>query len=155
MKKKLLSAMTTLLLAFFLASCNSGQELEQFTSDIDSFCSSVASINDALNQIDADDENASQLALDYLDQLDKTFQDFAALDFPADYDVLEDAADEAGRYMTEAVEKYHQAFEGESYDEAAAAQARENSSKAFKQIQALLNALRSTAQNGDASSNNS
>ncbi len=48
--------------------------------------------------------------LGYLDQLDTSFQNFARLDFPTEFDYLESLADEASAYMTQRVESYHDAY---------------------------------------------
>ena len=55
--------------------------------------------------------------LGYLDQLDSAFQDFAALDFPTEFDYLESLADEASEYMTTAVESYHDAYDNGGYNQ--------------------------------------
>ena len=43
-------------------------------------------------------------------KLDTSFQNFAELDFPTEFDYLESLADEASAYMTQAVESYHEAY---------------------------------------------
>ncbi|MDE6700748.1 MAG: hypothetical protein K2K10_07025, partial [Acetatifactor sp.] len=81
-------------------------------------------------------------ALAYVAKLDNPVQDFAELDFPEEYESLESLADEAGNYMKEAVNSYHEAYEGETYDENTAAYARENSARALKRVQIILSILR-------------
>ena len=44
-------------------------------------------------------------------------QDFAALDFPTEFDYLESLADEASEYMTTAVESYHDAYDNGGYNQ--------------------------------------
>ncbi len=142
MKKKTIRLLAGLLAAVTLTACGTDPEITQFKKKVDTFCTSVAELNKSINEIDAQADDASELALAYLDQLDKQFQDFAELDFPEDYDYLESLADEAGNYMKEAVNSYHEAYEGETYDEDTAAYARENSARALKRVQIILSILR-------------
>lgn len=142
--------MAGITLVLSLSACGTDPAVTQFKNDLNTFCESVAELNDSINHIDADAENAPALAMDYLDKLDKSFQDFAEMDFPEDYDYLEPLADEAGAYMTEAVKNYHLAYEGETYDSSTAAYARENSARAFKRVQVILNVLQGNVSSGDA-----
>ena len=73
-----------------------------------------------------DIRNATDELLGYLDQLDSAFQDFAALDFPTEFDYLESLADEASEYMTTAVESYHDAYDNGGYNQLTADYAKEN-----------------------------
>lgn len=152
MKRKVFSIFTGFLVIASLAACGSNPEITQFKTEMDEFCSSVAEINESINNIDAEADNAAALALDYLDKLDKQFQDLAEMDFPKEYDYLEEIADEAGEYMKEAVESYHAAYADDGYDEETAAYARENSARAFKRVQVILDILhgKEPAQDTDA-----
>ena len=141
MKRKLYMTLTGIFTAMVLTSCGADPELTQFKTDMDQFCENVAELNESINQIDAGADNASSLALDYLDQLDEEFQRFAQMDFPEQYDYLEPLADEAGEYMTEAVKNYHLAYADGEYNESTAAYARENSARAFKRVQVILDIL--------------
>ena len=141
LKKKKYSVIVCLLMAAMLTSCGADPAITQFKKDMDDFCETVAELNESINKIDAGADNAPALALRYLDQLDEAFQDFADMDFPKDYDYLESVADEAGEYMSEAVRSYHVAYADDGYDEATAAYARENSARAFKRVQVILDIL--------------
>lgn len=150
MKKNIFGAVTGLLLVLTLTACGKDPALSEFKTQIDTFCNTVADINDSINSIDPQTEGASALALGYLDQLDTAFHEFAEIDFPADYDYLEPIADEAGQYMTQAVQGYHQAYADDGYDETIAASARESSAKAFKRVQVILDVLQGNVSAGDA-----
>lgn len=141
MKRTMFSAFAGLIMAVSLTACGTDPEITQFKRNMDEFCASVSEINDSINNIDAEADNAVELALDYLDKLDKQFQDFAQMDFPEEYDYLESLADEAGEYMKEAVESYHAAYAEEGYDQDTANYARENSARAFKRVQVILDIL--------------
>lgn len=142
MRKKLLPLLAGIWVVVTLTSCGSDPALTQFKKDMDSFCTSVTELHEAINNIDAEAENAAALALDYLDDLDRQFQEFAELDFPEEYDYLEELADEAGEYMKESVQSYHDAYADGGYDESIAAYARENSARALKRLQVILDVLR-------------
>ena len=105
---------------------------------MDDFCTRISEIDTSINNIDAQSQDAAAELLGYLDDLDTTFQTFAALDFPEEFDYLESLADESSQYMTEAVKSYHDAFRDHSYDEAIAAYARENYSRAYKRVQIII-----------------
>lgn len=116
--------------------------LTKFKNDVNSFCNSLSVIDTSMNSIDASSDNAPAQLLGYLDEVDRRFQEFAALDFPEDYDYLEPLADEASEYMTEAVEYYHLSYSNGSYNEYTAEYAQENYSRAIKRIKIILAFLR-------------
>lgn len=141
MKRKLSPVLAGILIAASLTACGTDPEITQFKQEMDDFCASVAQLDESINDIDAEADNAVELALDYLDQLDQCFQDLADMDFPKEFDYMEPLADEAGQYMKEAVESYHAAYADDGYDEETAAYARENSARAFKRVQVMLDIL--------------
>lgn len=131
-----------LITAVLLTGCGDNPELTQFKNDLENFCETVAQLDESINRIDPQADNATDLALGYLDKLDTAFQEFAEMDFPEEYDYLESLATEAGTYMTEAVTSYHTLYESEEYDETTASYARENSARACKRVQVILEVLR-------------
>ncbi len=141
MNNKLFPVVAGILTAFSLTACGTDPELTQFKENMDEFCAKVSEINESINEIDAQADDASALALEYLDQLDQEFQVFAEMDFPEEYDYLESLADEASEYMTTAVESYHTAYADDGYDESTADYARENSARAFKRVRVILDIL--------------
>ena len=108
---------------------------------MDDFCNKISEIDTAINNIDAEADNASDELLAYLDDLDIVFQSFARLDFPEEFDYLENLADESSEYMTEAVKSYHDAFGVNSYNESTAEYARQNYSRAYKRVQIIISFL--------------
>ncbi len=136
--------------------CGSDPEITQFKNDLNVFCENVAQLDASINNIDAEADNASVLALGYLDKLDTEFQNFAEMDFPEQYDYLEPLADEAASYMSEAVKSYHTLYESETFDENTSAYAKENSQRAFKRVQVILDVLQGeyTAESKNTSDTN-
>ena len=141
MKKYIAIFLINLSCIFLLGACGKKDDtLELFRQEVDDFCLQISEIDSSINSIDAQAENAKSELLYNLDELSDTFNDFADLDFPEEFDYLESLADEAGTYMTEAVESYHEAY-GEEYDPSIAALAKENYARAYKRIQIIITFL--------------
>lgn len=141
MKSKLLIVFTAFLAAMVLTACGEDPALTQFRRSMDDFCTKISEIDTAINSIDAQSENAPSELLSCLDDLDIVFQSFARLDFPDEFDYLEDLAQESSKYMTEAVKSYHEAYSNGSYNEYTAEYARQNYSRAYKRIQIIISFL--------------
>ena len=130
-----------LLISVLLTGCGQDPKMVAFKNEIDNFCTQISEIDTSINNIDAQSEGAAKELLGYLDELDMDFQHFAEIDFPEEFDYLESIADEASSYMTEAVKNYHEAYGGDSYNEAAAQYAKENYSRAYKRVQIIITFL--------------
>lgn len=141
MGKKLHIIISAFFAAVILTACGGDSELSRFRKSMDDFCTRISEIDNSINRIDAQSEDAAAELLDCLDDLDSTFQNFARLDFPEEFDYLEDLADESSQYMTEAVKGYRDAYGGENYDELTAEYAKQNYSKAYKRIQIIISFL--------------
>ena len=141
MKIKFYMVFAAFFTAILLTACGEDQELARFRTHIDAFCTKISEIDTSINNIDAQSENAVSELLAYLDDLDKTFKDFAELDFPEQFQYLESLADESSEYMTEAVKNYHEAYSNNSYNEYTADYARQYYSRAYKRIQIIISFL--------------
>lgn len=143
MKRKLLLAAACLLL---LSGCGENPIDAKFDSEINEFCENVSAIGTRIDAIQVDaEENSIRYAtsdlLSNLDELEVEFMKFSNIDFPEEFDYLEDMADEAGQYMAEAVASYHKAYE-DGYHQEMEEYARENYSRACKRMQVILALLR-------------
>lgn len=141
MKNKIRSLIAGFLVPVFLTACGEDPELTQFRNSIESFCTEISQIDTAINGIDASSDDAVTELLSCLDDLEKAFREFTELDFPEEFDYLEEIADQAGDYMSTAVSSYHDAYGENSYDESIAAYASENYSRAYKRIQIIITFL--------------
>lgn len=141
MKNKVRIILAAFLISILFSACGEDTALSQFRRSMDDFCTRISEIDTSINSIDAEAENASEELLTYLDDLDIVFQAFARLDFPEEFDYLENLADESSEYMTEAVKSYHDAFGFNSYNESMAEYARENYSRAYKRVQIIISFL--------------
>lgn len=143
MKVKILLLSICLLL---LTGCGENPIAAKFDSQINEFCENISVIDAKINAIHVEaEENSIRYAtsdlLSYLDELEVEFMKFSNIDFPTEFDYLEDMAKEAGTYMKEAVSSYHKAYE-DGYDESMEEYARENYSRACKRVQITLALLR-------------
>lgn len=141
MKIKVRITIAAFFTGILLSACGENTALTQFRKSMDGFCTKISEIDTSINNIDAEAENASEELLAYLDDLDIVFQSFARLDFPEEFDYLENLADESSEYMTEAVKSYHDAFGVNSYNESTAEYARQNYSRAYKRVQIIISFL--------------
>lgn len=141
MKRRVRMLLAAALILVILTACGEDPVLINFRRSIDEFCTKVSQIDNSINNIDAQSDNATSELLSYLDELDIIFQHFAELDFPEEFDYLEDLADESSQYMTEAVSSYHIAYGNDSYDQYAAEYARQNYSRAYKRVQIIITFL--------------
>lgn len=141
MKNKICLFLVMALIVMSLSACGEDPELAQFRVDIENFCTRVSEIDTSINSIDPMSDSAVSELLYNLDELDGVFKSFANLDFPEEYDYLEDLAQESSAYMTEAVTSYHDAYSDNSYNEAMADYAKENYSRAYKRIQIIITFL--------------
>lgn len=131
-----------------LTGCSNKENLEmtRFRSQINSFCDNIKEIDSSINEISnitADEDGlkeATKTLMNHMDRLNEEFTKFADMDFPAEYDYLEQMADEAGSYMTEAVNAYHKAYDG-NYTESMEDYAQQNYSRAYKRIQFIIDIL--------------
>lgn len=148
MKYKFLSIIVTVILCVTFSACGKDPELTKFGKSVDKFCTTIQEIDSNINNIDPESEDAVDELLAQLDILDKEFKSFADLDFPEEFDYLEDIADESSEYMTTAVENYHIAYSNGSYNEYTAEYARENYSRAYKRIQIIVTFLHGETPDG-------
>ena len=141
-----------ILALMFVAGCGNSQasdpeaeELQQFRAKVDTFCTTISDIDSRINSIDTTSETYNTDIMDQLNALNIAFAEFAALDFPEEYDYLEHLADEASAYMVEAVTGFSQVYTDNSltsqamqdkYNEASTAYA-----NAFKRIKVIMTFL--------------
>ncbi len=131
-----------------LTGCNNKESLEmtRFRSQINSFCDNIKEIDASINEItniSADEDGlkeATKTLMSHMDRLNTEFTNFANMDFPTEYDYLEQMADEAGSYMTEAVNAYHKTFE-DNYTASMEGYAQQNYSRAYKRVHLIIDIL--------------
>lgn len=128
-------------LSLLLSGCGKNEELEAYKSNMNQFFENVRFFDSSINAIDPEADNAVSELLSLLDSMDKSFVQMASLEVPDGFPGVEQLADEASEYMTEAVSCYHQAFEGESFDSALAGVAKQNYDCANLRLQYIVSIL--------------
>lgn len=134
-----------------LTACGTDAITAKFTNDMNTFCENISSLDTYINSINASSdgearEQSHQELLSYLDQLEDEFKRLDNIDFPEEFDYLEELAEQSSNYMTEAVTYYHKLYESDftdnldSYNEIEA-YARENYTRAYKRVQVILSLL--------------
>ena len=106
-----------------------------------------------MNSIDPASDTAVNQLLSQLDQIDMLFQQLAAIEVPDDFEDqfgnIEELADEAADYMTEADSLYHEAYAEERLDESLLMAADENYSRAMKRVNYIAQLLQGQIPEGD------
>lgn len=138
-----------LLCGLILTACGRNEALAAYQDDMTTFFEQVAAYNDGMNSIDASAEDATAQLLGYLDQLRDEVTWMAELEVPEQFSAVESLADEADENMKQAVALYHQAYEGDTYDEAVAGAAREYYDRANIRIQYIITILHGEIPEGE------
>lgn len=148
MKKTLLKKMhkvnvKLLLLAIFpllLTGCGKNEELENYKANMNQFFENIRIIDSSINAIDPNSETSTTELLSLLDSMDTSFAQMAALEVPDGFPGVDELADDASAYMSEAVSYYHQAYDGE-YDAAFAEVAYQNYEQANIRFQYIVSII--------------
>ena len=132
-----------------LAGCGKDPALEQYQTDMTTFFEQISMYNDGMNSIDASAEDATDRILDYLDKVEEEIAWMAQLEVPSQFSAVETLADEADENMKQAVALYHQAYEGDTFDEAVAQAAKEYYDRANIRIQYIITILHGEIPEGE------
>ncbi len=109
-------SLSLILSVLILTACSSSEkpdtseELTQFRATVDAFCTNIADTDSKINSVDTTAEGYTTEILNDLNALNTSFADFAAVDFPEQYDYLEHLADEASEYMSRALAGYTRVY---------------------------------------------
>ena len=130
----------TVLTAFFLTGCGKDAELENYKANMNQFFENIRVIDSSINALDPNSETAVSDLLSLLDSMNTSFEQMASLDVPDGFPGVDELADEASEYMSEAVSYYHQSYEN-GYNanlEDAARQYYESANVRFQYIVSIL-----------------
>ncbi len=107
--------------ALCLCACSESEDsLSLYRESMESFYTTVSDIDDRINAIDPESEDASDTLLTELDRLEQAFDDMAQVEIPEEFSMIGELPDEAASYMERAVAAYHSAYDGEFDAEAEA-----------------------------------
>lgn len=129
-----------ILLALTVTGCGKNADLENYKANMNQFFENIKIFDSSINAIDPDSETAVSDLLSLLDSMNTSFEQMASLEVPDGFPGVEELADEASEYMSEAVSYYHQAYEGE-YDAALEDVARQNYERANVRFQYIVSIL--------------
>ncbi len=135
--------------ALSLTACGEDEALSAYQEDMNTFFANVAGYNDTMNAIDPSAEDAREQLLSCLDGLQEEIAWMAELETPSQFSAADSLADEADENMRQAVALYHQAYEAETFDEAAAEAAREYYDRANLRIQYIIMILHGEIPEGE------
>lgn len=130
-----------LLLVLFTTGCGKNQEIEVYKANMTQFFENIQTIDASINNLNPDSETVSSDLLSLLDSLDKSFQQMASLEVPDGFPGVAELAQDASKYMSEAVSYYHTAYEGAEYDKTSADIAYQNYQIANKRLQYIVQIL--------------
>lgn len=149
MNNKIRAVLGAAFCIIMLAGCGKDQALEQYQTDMTTFFEQISMYNDGMNSIDASAEDATDRILDYLDKVEEEIAWMAQLEVPSQFSAVESLADEADENMKQAVALYHQAYEGDTFDEAVAQAAKEYYDRANIRIQYIITILHGEIPEGE------
>ena len=137
--KSLLRGAVTLLLAgcmFTMTACGNGKskEVEAYENSLLSFKESIDDIGAKIDAIDANNSDASNELLYYVDYINKNFQALLSLQVPSGYESITRLNEKAADYMASASTYFHTAYEAEIFDEEAYNTANTYYLKAFEMV---------------------
>lgn len=129
-----------IILVLTVTGCGKNAELENYKANMNQFFENIAIFDSSINAIDPNSETAVSDLLNLLDSMNTSFEQMASLEVPDGFPGVEELADEASEYMSEAVSYYHQAYDGE-YDSVLEDVARQNYERANVRFQYIVSIL--------------
>lgn len=129
------------ILLLSLTGCGKDAQMETYKANMNQFFENVKVFDSSINSIDPDSETATTELLALLDSMKTSFEQMASLEVPDGFPGVEELADEASEYMTEAVSYYHQAYDTDPYDVALEEVARQNYERANVRFQYIVSIL--------------
>lgn len=138
-----------LLLMLLLTACGKDETLDAYLEDMNTFFSRAAEYNEKMNAIDRNSDTAMVELLGYLDALEEDIAWMAELEVPEQFSAAESLADEAAENMKQAVELFHKASDGETFEDATAQAAIEYYNRTNIRIQYIITILHGEIPEGE------
>lgn len=150
LKKKINCLLIGLFVSLLTVGCGSTDaELDAYKTEMETFFTQVADLNDGINEIDASSETANEDMLAYLDQLNTAFSDMASYTVPDEFAAVTNLATEASENMNKAVNLYHDVLGSETFNENTAEAAHEYYERANIRIQYIIQILHGEIPEGE------
>lgn len=122
--------------------------LDEYKASMEDFYSKLSYYDSSINAIDPDSETAGQELLGYLDEMNSTYSEMAAISVPEEFSGIADIAVEAADYMQKANEFYHQAYDSD-FDSDSEALARQYYERANNRAFVMLQVLHGEVPSGE------
>lgn len=136
--KKISGMILAGMLSLLLAGCGEDEALTVFHDQMDGFYGSLSASVNILENIDPSSDTAVDEMLSELDNMSALFTDLDRIEVPPKYqeqfENIEEFAEEASGYMTEAASLYREAYAEGGYDDVIGEAARENYRRAMKRV---------------------
>ena len=139
LKTTIMAGLSALTILF--TGCGASEELEVYKANMTQFFENIKIYDTSINSLNPESETAVTDLLALLDSMEVSFEQMASLEVPEGFPGVEELADEASEYMTEAVSYYHQAFEAEPFDIVLADVAKQNYDRANVRLQYIVSIL--------------
>lgn len=147
--KRFKIAAAVIICGFLLTACGKDEALTTYQEDMNRFFETAASYHENMNAIDPTSQDAVPQLLAYLDGLQNEITWMAELEVPEQFSAAESLADEADENMKEAVALFHEAYEGDTYDEALGQAALEYYERVNVRIQYIITILHGEIPEGE------
>lgn len=136
MKNKLIFLAVSMSICLFGCSSADAEEkaLADFSEEISDFTEYIKEADAQINSLDATDQSSIDSLLAILDDMDAEFQKLSEIDAPAQYQDVENLAQEASENMSLAVSYYHSFFENEPFSVQDADTAYDYYARAMKRV---------------------
>jgi uncharacterized lipoprotein YehR (DUF1307 family) len=149
MKQKIIMLFLAFILIFSLTACGNNT-LATYEINMTEFLKDITNVDNQMNKIDPDSEDAIKEMLECMDAMNKTFKELAEIKVPKEFTSIETLADEAAEYMDMALENYTQAFANPaSYDVAKGDLANQYFKRALKRKEYIAIILQGGTPEGD------
>lgn len=112
-----------------------------YKKEMNNFFEAVTKINDEMNALDPEDDQAVEQLFAYLEELEEQFKYFSEIEVPDEFKVTEELADGAYDYMVEANGYFKDSFSENSFNEYTLEAAMECYQRANKRMQYVIDII--------------
>jgi len=149
MKQKNRILLLAIALVMILTACGNSS-LTTFQYNMNEFLKDITKVDNQMNKIDPDSEDAVSEMLECMNAMNKTFEELANIKVPTEFLSIETLADEASEYMDMALDNYSEAFSNPaSYDASKGKLASEYLKRALKRKEYIAIILQGDVPEGE------
>lgn len=149
MKKRIAALVMAFTMVVSLSACSNSsesKELNEYKGSMETFFSTLEKIDETINAIDPDDQEAMELLYESFADLESAYYTMSELSVPTEnapdtFVYIEPLADEAYEYMLQASEYMHDAYSDSSYNENVLEAAMECYKRASKRVLYIIDLL--------------